>query len=541
LEKGQMRAPASIERLFDERVNRLRGHSLQALQACAVLGNSSNVERLEHVLQLERHLLLATLSELEDKHLVRTSGNHVQCRHSLVIRSAFRTLSAAAKATLHRASALVLEDAVTREHSVTLLWECTHQWIEAGDTARAIALARSCAAHMLEVGLPHLAAEAYDKLLPLCDADTDRISILREYTFALRLAGQWERLLQILATLQRLETNHDPLATTHTPEELVTLEASLRTLRFLPGLLVRAEQCLGDRNAASDHRIEAASLGLLFADNSFDALAIERIYAKVQPILADADHDRRTHLRIDAIYHHAVGDVTKAAAATDEWIRLERRLGDVARLSRALRNATIPYRTVGLVEKAFAHGIESYQLSVENQLASSAANSADTLATLNLTVGDLENSRLWIERAQFWSSRLEEKCVDDSVRRVGVRLALIEGRYDDALDGTRPEVDSAANDSVARSRLEAYALLTAVYCATAKLNLVEQIIGEFAVLYRRARVFHGQDFATSALITAHLLLGRADDARSLADRYVSAHRRERSPLSFELERAIHTL
>ncbi|HEX3159289.1 MAG TPA: AAA family ATPase, partial [Gemmatimonadaceae bacterium] len=163
LETGEMHVPTSLRVLVDERVDRLDAHALRALQACAVLGKNSTLERLAAVLEHRRYELLKSLSALEEQGLLASDGPRVPAKHELVAHAALSRLPDAARHLLHRLAAQTLEDEIKGAQAAALLWDCARHWQEAGEAGRALDLVRWCATRLVEVGLPGDAAEALEQ------------------------------------------------------------------------------------------------------------------------------------------------------------------------------------------------------------------------------------------------------------------------------------------------------------------------------------------------------------------------------------------
>ncbi|HJU65942.1 MAG TPA: AAA family ATPase, partial [Gemmatimonadaceae bacterium] len=102
-------APDSLRSLIAERLSRLPPLCLRVLQACAVLGKYSTLERLEAVLDQRRVDLLDALDALAGSNLIDCEGAHVLSRHDLLSAEALSLLSAASLRLLHRHAAMVLE------------------------------------------------------------------------------------------------------------------------------------------------------------------------------------------------------------------------------------------------------------------------------------------------------------------------------------------------------------------------------------------------------------------------------------------------
>ncbi|MHB1223500.1 MAG: ATP-binding protein [Gemmatimonadaceae bacterium] len=529
IETGELRAPTSLSVLIDQRVARLTELPLRTLQACAVLGKTATFERLELVLGHARHDLVESVDRLSEHGLVAAGGSGVPCRHDLIAQAALARLADPARRLLHRCAAEVLQAEIERSQSAALLWDCAQQWLAAGESDRALTLVRSCAAHLLEVGLPAEAAEVYERALELCETDADRLEMLLHLVSSLRSAGHWQHLRDILPAIQQLRRQLQPWETSHNDEEIVLLEARWRTDDPLPLLLDAAESCGRARNAPLNHRLSATGLALVFADNLCDANAAERLFRMSEEMTMHHSSDPASLLRIRMIYHNAYGRVDAAIEAAEALIELMRVRGDAIALASALRNSTTPFRTAGLIDQAFAAAIEAYEVATQRQMASGAANAADILATLNLAVSDISHAEQWYNQARYWAGRTEEAAADISISRVGARIALLsgDGPSAQALAGLRRQ--ALAQDQVSRRRTEGYAIFTACGLSLGRLDGAPELLEEFETALRTTMRYGGQDFAADTLLRAYLSLGDEASAAGLVRRYRAARRESWSP------------
>ncbi len=529
IETGELRAPTSLSVLIDQRVSRLDDLPLRTLQACAVLGKAATFERLELVLEHKRHDLVDSVARLSEHGLVATGGYGIPCRHDLIAQAALSRLADPTRQLLHRCAAEVLQAEIERSQSAALLWDCAQQWLEAGEPERAFNLVRSCAAQLVEVGLPTEAAEVYERALDLCETDEQRLEMLGHRVAALRSAGHWHKAREVMPEFLELRLRIRPWESRHSDEELSLLEARWRTDDALPPLLLAAESCSHDRNAPLAHRLRAAGLALVFADNLCDGVAAERIYRMSEDLRASQTAELAARLRVNMIYHNAYGDINTAVAAAEALIALMRERNDAMGLASSLRNSTTPFRTAGLIDEAFVSAIEAYQVAIRWQMASAAANAADILATLNISISDVPHATEWYERARYWAERMEESAADISICRVGARIALLNGDTPAARSLANLHRDMLGTDQVSRRRTEGYAIFVACLLAEGHVDLEPDLLAEYEAALNITLPFGGQDFAAHTLYLAHKRAGASQRASDLAQNF-AVLRRERSSL-----------
>lgn len=538
VETGDLRAPASLCELVVARLRRLPELPLRTLQACAILAKNATAARLERVLEYRRHALVNALALLEAEGLLATAGPAVPCRHSLIADAALSMLPDATRRLLHRCAARVLQQEIEGSQSASLLWDCAQQWEAAGEADQALRLVRSCATHLLEMGLPSDAAEVYEQAVDRCNQPDDLLDMLDRWSYALFLSGRWERLKPVISQVTALQREIDPLCDEHDHRELLLLEAEWRTGRDMRELLGHAEACTFNLNAAPSHRLSAAGMALILADNLCDTATAARVYEGVQCLVDYQAIDLAARLRVRVIFNAVYGDIGTAIESAEEWVLFERASGDPARLARALRSAATPLRLAGMFDRAFSVLLESYGLSARYQLASSAANCADILATMNTGRGDLRNGRLWYRRANQWLQQVEESTSTASIRRVGARLALEDGNWQKAIELLDLSEECLDTDSAIRRRVEGYALFTHCMLTRSPAVLSQSLVDRYLLNYRAVCDRGGQDYATEILLRALCRQEMRLEAESLLSEYSQSLRRELGPIPERVKAAI---
>ena len=108
-ESGYGSLPPSLQVALDRKIDALSSTSRLMVQACAVLGVHSTLERLERMLEVPPHSMAAALADLELAGLITLRGGRVVCRHDLIAEAVLRGVTGAFGSFLHRRCALVLE------------------------------------------------------------------------------------------------------------------------------------------------------------------------------------------------------------------------------------------------------------------------------------------------------------------------------------------------------------------------------------------------------------------------------------------------
>jgi DNA-binding SARP family transcriptional activator len=297
LETGRRHeAPPSVATVLDDRLARLSPLACQVLQACAVLGENSNSDRVSRVLECASHDLLTAIEDLTFAGMLR-SGTRAQLthsiqllpRHDLLSIAVLRRLAPISVSFLHQRCGIVLEQEIVGPLvSTSILRACAFHWNRAGDSERARSLAIKCADHLLEIGLAADAAVAFEAASAYCRTIEAQLEMLHRTVHALRLAREWTRLLQTIGQARALSAAN---TTMHDDLELIEFDALRRTIKPVREVFARTLVCVYDKSLSAGHRVAAAGQALKLATSRSDLDEMPRIYGAVRDLLHGEDVD----------------------------------------------------------------------------------------------------------------------------------------------------------------------------------------------------------------------------------------------------------
>ncbi len=529
-------APATLSKLISERLNRLDPLSKRVLQACCILGKLSTLERLEMVLGENRLSLLAALDELEAFGLVESEMPKVYCKHELLASAALARLSKLSAALLHRHAAQALEQDVGGMQSTALLWECARHWQQAGERERAITLLRTCAHHSIEMGLPTEAVTLLDHAMSMASNHEESLPIAETQVTALYLADFWEKLPSTIELLGRLREQGNHPCEIHTEDELLGLEAEWRLGVDLTIPFSKLQACVTRCAASLEHRVRAATLALMLADNLCTTNGTQEIYDAVSPYLTSPDVATPTRYLFDMVYACSFGDASKAGAFADEFVESSRGDSNIAMLSRVLRRASRAYSVGGAIQSAERVTLEAFRLAEQARLENGAAAAAGRLIEIYTMAGNSDEAERWYRtatgRRTTWAGQVDKTILTGC----GAKLALQRGDHEEAerlIDLAHTMFETSAS---LRHKAEISALRIRLLLARTQGAPPCEKVEEMVALHERTRSFVSHDYAALATFTALEAFGQASRAADYALEYVKTHRRELSPLLPELQR-----
>jgi DNA-binding SARP family transcriptional activator len=530
--------PESLTGLLDDRLGRLRPPTLRVLQACAVLGKQATIGRLEAVLTYRNHELLESLDELESHGMLASDRAHVPAKHEILAERALARLGESARRLLHRHAGAVLERDVEESGSASLLWDCAGHWLAAGEPGRAVRLAKLCAEHLLEVGLPGDAVEIYERAIPLCTEQSERLELNNLLQRTLKFWGQWRRLAVAIGSSR---DSHRDGRSTEGPrgaEELSLLEAHWRLNHDMRDLVERAAAIAEDEFLAPPDRFRAVTLAMVFADNLCAAELLEQFYAAACE-LAEFHHlspaaIERTHL----IYHTAHGDLLRGVQAANTLIQLERQSNNPMSVMRALRNAAVAYRCAGLVSRALSALREALDISEHYGFAAAALTTCDLACSIFLDRHQITEAQRWLRRAHRWIERSEDAVSPANLQILSAKIALAGGHSERAAELACLKPEEVLRDPVLRRRADTEGLWVRIRAALGAELVNDPLAEDLRRIHPQCRSFGGHDYPAYSLYTSLVRCGQNQDAGIFLREYVLQHRRERGQLPIDIRTAL---
>ncbi len=537
---GLTEVPPSVASVLDERISRVSNSAKQLLQACALLGENSNLERLTQILELPAYELLAAIEELTAAGMVRlarasdASTKVLQVRHDLLANAALSKLSVPAAAFLHRRCGGVLEREVLGPTiSVSLLRSCAFHWQESGDVNRAYELTVKCASYLLKIGLAADASAALEGVLAWCSTTDQQVQVLERMAEAQRLARDSAALLNTINRVRELQGT-EPGAARHDCLEITEFETRRLCENRLDRLFARTLDCVYNRELSPSHRLCVGVVALKIASSMADLTEIERIYGELRTFLSDSALDARARLQVQVIYHAMVGDLGDAARFAKERITFERANGTWSELHNAMSDLSYVLRRVGPSEQVTRVLTEAYELAISRKLFAVARDSADKLCSFLANMNE-PTAHIWHERAKQSHGEPRQMHTTFSVGVYEARFALTDDRAEEAarLISEFPW-DWLVDRYGLRGAAVALRLRTQIALRAQPSSLLPDI-NELRSLYPRIAGIGGQDYEISSLCTALVYVGDTDLARDYLMDYIANKRRELTSPSPPLE------
>ncbi len=528
--------PPSLSALLGRRVDRLDRDALQLLQTCAILENNSTLDRLERVLEYEAHRLLnginilGTAGMVVSEHDERegSARSRITSKHELLSNVALTRLSAPAKAFLHRRAALILEQEVQGNFSTAVLWDCAKHWWLAGDPQRGLSLALSCGHHLMKVGLPKAAADAYAKCLPLCTTDRQRWEVLEAETVSYYRLSDWHRVHETFAMARLLKSRVEPSLSVHDDLELMDLRAEWQNLEWNE-IASKALHCLNAEEASPRHRIEAGVMAMMLLGCRHDRNGIRETFERIENLSPKVEEAPSLRLQAAMVFHTAIGDLSKGVEAARHLIIEQRERGHVSELFRAHCNAAVTFRVSGLFDEAQQSLVDALKLAESHSMELSMIVALPMLANLALERGRVTEAKAWHEKLIRLTVHPSNRFGQLEAKGISVRLALADGNVQLARNELLMSKEEAMSDKVFHRRAYNCALQIATdLMAVGKTD--QDILECMAHAFDKSKASLHQAYSACVLYAGLVEDGQNARAVKIFEDYKLHHRREPWPV-----------
>jgi len=522
--------PITVQALLEDRLGRLSPIALTVLRAAAVLGLSSNVERLHRMVERKTSDVLGALTELHVAGMLSSADGGTNCRHDTIREAVLERTPTAARVLLHRRAARTLGREALQEGGVALLWDCVHHWRSAGSTRNGVRLALVLAKRLLGLGLAKDAIGVLQDVESRTPESLDRLRALSGQAKAARMLRDWDQLTTILDRWRRAHVEAHTTTPTHSAMELLGFEAhfySAETFCTLPSSIAN---CIVSNTASQRHRLAAATLALIQADNHGDEAAAQFIHEAVRELQPATDRERIDFLTIAAVFHASFGEVRRLPSVLADLVELTRRVHHPVLRAILLRRAAWGLCRFG--PRALARQVLQEAISVFDRLVlpGQLTYCLEHLCIIDLQGADyssVEQTLLKINELGAESRGFYAHAVEYEIR---IRLAF-ETNSLLPIDGFDvPREVFVPFSRAPRTRLNVAALELGDRLLRGSEAEIEASLTVVQQLHSPLENRCDQDFAVSVLAHGLRRLGKNTEAASLLDHYLRHSRREEAHL-----------
>ena len=528
--------PITVQALLEDRLRRLSPIALTVLRAAAVLGLSSNVERVQRIVERKTSDVLGALTELHAAGMLSPTDTGTNCRHDSIREAVLERTPTAARVLLHRRAARALGREARREAGVGLLWECVHHWRSAGSVRIGIRMAIALARRLLAIGLVRDAATVLADVEANATDSNDVLQSLRGQAVAARMLRDWDQLHRVMDRWKRAHENIGQPAPRHSCIEFFSHEAHFSTAETFCSLPSGILECMRSPAATLGHRFAAAVLALIRAENDADEKEARDIYGAVANLKPKSIRQRIDSLTIEAVYHSTFGDAKRLPALLVDLVDVTRRVKHPVTRAVLLRRAAGGLVRFGPQQTAKEALREAQDIFRRLDLNLEYVYCVELLCDLGLYEAAYDDVTEHIEsmkKINSIHSTFYSQAAEYSVR---VRLAFEIASETPLANVTIPESVLAPFRQASRPRLNIEVLELARRLVSGE--LIDDQVSRVLAFQPISRNRCDLDFAFAVLADANIRQERRHEARSLLEEYLHNGRRERTPLLPSLTRVL---
>ena len=527
--------PVTVQALLEDRLGRLTPAGLTVLRAAAVLGLSSNVERLHRMVERKTSDVLSALTELQAAGMLSSADTGTVCRHDTIREAVLERTPTAARVLLHQRAARTLGREALRDGGVALLWECVHHWRAAGSRRNGVIFDLVLGKRLLGLGLAGDACSVFEDAENRGDELKHRLAALRGQARAARMLGDWEKLSSVISRLHHDKALRHSLQR-HSRVELLGFEAHFYGASTFCTLPSSIRDCVVSPSVPAGHRLAAAALAMLRADNHGDEADARLIHSAISSIEPSTPRQRIAALLIRSVFHASFGDPSEVGPLLAAFVDAADAIQHPVLRATLMRRASWGLARFGspdAARKALEEAMAVFErLSLTNQLLYCLEHSCIN----HLQQGDLVSAAgtlARIESVATDSSGFYPRAVQYELR---VRLAFESSSLAPLAGFSVRRADLEPFSSAPRARLNVAALELGEECLRGAVSVESPLFREVQALHTALRNRCDQDFAAAVLAATLLKSGQWADAQSSLTTYLTQDRRETTGLLPSLSR-----
>jgi hypothetical protein len=299
--------------------------------------------------------------------------------------------------------------------------------------------------------------------------------------------------------------------------ELFDYEAHFYSESTFCTLPIDIDGCINSKRASPRHRLAAATLAMINADNHGDSVKAVRVYESISQLTPTDDRQRIDVLTIAAVFHASFGDVTRVAGLLTDLVELTRKVRQPVLRAVLLRRASwgiCRFSPRVVAREVLNEAISVFErLSLTDQL----IICFEHLCLIDLQEGDypaVEETLRRIQEVAVESPTFYARAVEFEMRQ----FLAFETQSLKPLENF--VVPTSALDPfrhAARGRMKLAALQLADHLMRGSDSDVKKALGVLEELHLELRIRCDQDFVIAFMTSAYLRLGK----RSRADRLLS--------------------
>lgn len=520
--------PTNLARAIEESFERLDSTALHVLQAIALAGHHATLDLLERTLEIGALELLAAIEALEKENML--SGDTLRLRHPVIAERAISLLGIHSKCLLHRRIALVLEVQVSDSSLPALLSDCLLHWRQANDSGHVARLTPRYATALLKAGLPENAAQTLVEAGEFCSDLKAKRELLECLVDVYALLSEWMRVREIWLQIAAIDETLDASQERHSTAELRALDAQWHLDVDHARVLARVLRCAADTRAGTEHRLQAAALGLGLADNFHELELRSHLHGLSETLSPSTENGRVYKLQADVIFYTSTGNPARALFSAHALATAAPQITTTVDRQRSLRQAATAFRAFGCTVEAETLLLQAAEDAMAGGLRDQAALAYQCLAANAIDLAKLDAAELYLAKSVTIEGHEEDQVDLSRGQLIRARIAILQNDSGRAIAALPPR-DAILRCRSARQRSSVLAAwIHAQLRADSHFQPEHSDVAILESALEEATHHVGKDFLLMATYLAYNRLNASDHARLLLRKHVDQLRTLGAPM-----------
>jgi tetratricopeptide (TPR) repeat protein len=349
-------------------------------------------------------------------------------------------------------------------------------------------------------------------------AEQARLEVSTELIHAYRAADEWQNATQEFMELAALRRDF-PESASHDAIELIGIEAQWLGGFAAEDIIKQLLECCRSAQCAPEHRVAAAKLCFIIADNMQEAPIARRAYSLVQGDLAAAADQSLDTIEARLIYETSFGNPNDAESTLNTLITTAC-AAPPRRQAFSFVLAAHALERLGFVQRVTEVAKEGYRLAALCSCGTAAAAAARKLAWAYLDEGAADQAQHWHDLAWSWVDKAQLSSFSADLYGLKAELLISQHDYSGAADALQKSSNAWRHTVHPRWKLGVLSARCAIWLALGDLQSCEGAIHEYGTLLAPLYCEEGNDTVAARYFQVLLSIGRVDDARAELKKYL---------------------
>jgi hypothetical protein len=311
--------------------------------------------------------------------------------------------------------------------------------------------------------------------------------------------------------------------------ELLGFEAHYNANATYGSLPSEVMSCVSAGSASTRHRLTAATLAMIRADNDGDTETAKVVFDAIANLAPQSRAERIAWLTSAAIYHASFGELERTPDYLRQLLEVSNDIAQPALRVHYVRRACFGLARYGDSSSVAGRLQQCLVVAEQLRLTNQQLFCLEELGLLSVRFGNAADSMIWITKARSLAASTNETLATAVEHELRIMLALDtqDEAYLPTFEFPHDVAEAFSRSSRGRQSLLACRILRDAIARQRRVQ--ESDISELMALYDVMKNRSYQDVSVTALVAGLLDMAQANTAKHLLDEYLGRERRELHP------------